>query len=259
LFATATIAKVRSSEMAKPNGAKPMYKLIAQDLRAALEEGRFSEDERLPTEAELRTHYGVSRHTIRQAFQDLVSEGLIYRLPGQGTFVTGLSRRGHYLRSVGTIEDLMAWSGTEMRVISPVEIHSDQRAASRLKLPSEEVAVMAVSRFYEGEPFVVTYIYLPPEIGRLLQANSLPDENSKTVIGLVEQFLSSPITDADQCITVTSAPADVAKPIDCAADEPVMYVERRYFDSVGKPVELAISYYNPKRYSYRLRLRRKLS
>jgi GntR family transcriptional regulator len=244
--------------MAKPSGAKPMYKMIMQDLHAALEEGRFSEDEQLPTEAELRAQYGVSRHTIRQALQDLVSEGLVYRVPGQGTFATSLSRRGHYLRSVGTIEDLMVWSGTEMRVISPVEIYNDEGAASRLRLPSEEVAVVVVSRFYEGVPFVVTYIYLPPEIGRQLQAKALPDESSKTVIGLLDQFVSSPVSGADQCITVAPAPADAAKLIDCTPDELIMYVERSYFDSLGKRVELAVSYYNPKRYSYRLQLRRKI-
>jgi DNA-binding GntR family transcriptional regulator len=36
-------------------------------------------------------------------------------------------------------------------------------------------------------------------------------------------------------------------------------VERTYFDADGTPVETALSYYNPRRYSYRLELRRNMS
>jgi DNA-binding GntR family transcriptional regulator len=38
-----------------------------------------------------------------------------------------------------------------------------------------------------------------------------------------------------------------------------LHVRRAYFDTDNNPVELAISHYNPRRYSYHLELRRKLS
>jgi GntR family transcriptional regulator len=51
-----------------------------------------------PSERELVQHFGVARMTVRQALDALVSEGLLERVPGRGTFVGSyteeMSRRG---------------------------------------------------------------------------------------------------------------------------------------------------------------------
>jgi GntR family transcriptional regulator len=68
------------------SGAPP-YQQIAAMLRDAISSGRITPGERLPSEAELTSHFGVARMTARQALQELRGEGLIHAEQGKGVFV----------------------------------------------------------------------------------------------------------------------------------------------------------------------------
>ncbi|MGQ0551232.1 MAG: GntR family transcriptional regulator [Armatimonadota bacterium] len=72
----------------------PLYYQVESLLRDQLinrrHAGRYSEGTPLPTEEALVRRLGVSRITVRRAMERLVQEGLIYRVPGRGTFVNPL-------------------------------------------------------------------------------------------------------------------------------------------------------------------------
>jgi DNA-binding GntR family transcriptional regulator len=72
---------VRVGSRATPWGA---YKTIAEALRRRITEGEFPPGAPLPSEAELRTEYGVARNTLRRALADLEQEGLLITMPGRG-------------------------------------------------------------------------------------------------------------------------------------------------------------------------------
>ena len=68
----------------------PLYLAIYKDLLKQIEGGLFSEGKKLPTEKELADKYKVSRITCKKAFDMLVKNGYVYRIPGKGTFVKDL-------------------------------------------------------------------------------------------------------------------------------------------------------------------------
>ena len=67
---------------------EPKYLSIKNDLQQNIIEGKFPLDSRIPSEAELRKVYDVSRHTIRQAIAELVNDGYLMKRQGAGTFVS---------------------------------------------------------------------------------------------------------------------------------------------------------------------------
>lgn len=239
--------------------AEPAYRVLAGTLRAQISEGRYRDGLRLPTEQELSDEYGLSRQTVRRAFQDLVAEGVVYRVPGRGTFATEQSN-GRYLRQLGSIEDLMNLSDdTTMEVVEAPRRLVDLDAAGRLRLNTDVVYRMGFRRFHDGVPFVSTRVWWPEEVARLVTERTEVADGARsahTMIGLLENSLPRPITEAAQSITVALADVRVAENLNCVVGHPVLRVDRLYSDADGDAVELAISHFLPEYYTYRVTLRR---
>ena len=238
--------------------AAPAYRTLAGTLRARIAEGKYRGGVRLPTESELSDEFGLSRQTVRRAFQDLVAEGAVYRVPGRGTFAT--AGGGPYLRQLGSIEDLMNLSDdTTMEVVAAPRRLVDLDAAGRLRLDTDLVYRMAFRRFHDGVPFVLTTVWWPESVGRLVLDRPEVEAGATsayTMIGLLEPHLPRPITEAAQSITVGAADETVAGRLDCAIGHPMLRVDRLYSDAEGNAVELAVSYFLPEHYTYRVTLRR---
>jgi GntR family transcriptional regulator len=70
-----------------PASDRAVFRQIADQLRATIEDGRLREGDRLPSEAQLIEHYGVARMTVRNALQLLEAEGLTRAEHGRGVYV----------------------------------------------------------------------------------------------------------------------------------------------------------------------------
>lgn len=63
------------------------HAVLSQWIKENIENGTFKVGGKIPSENELASRFGISRQTVRQAIGTLVSEGILVREHGSGTFV----------------------------------------------------------------------------------------------------------------------------------------------------------------------------
>ena len=81
----------------------PIYAQITGQIKAKIYSGELKEGEMLPSIRLLARQLRISVITTKRAYEDLEGEGLIYTLPGKGSFVAAQNpalRREEALRAV---------------------------------------------------------------------------------------------------------------------------------------------------------------
>jgi DNA-binding GntR family transcriptional regulator len=68
-------------------GEMPLWRQLADLLKAQIESGDLPAGRVVPSETTLVQRYGLSRGTVRKALGWLAEQGLVNRVPGRGTFV----------------------------------------------------------------------------------------------------------------------------------------------------------------------------
>ncbi|MEV6634387.1 GntR family transcriptional regulator [Actinoplanes sp. NPDC051470] len=81
-----------------PDDPKQASQQIANKLRAAILTRRLQPGDRLPSQPDLATRYGVARETVKRALELLRSERLIVTRQGSGAFVRAQTQRAVELR-----------------------------------------------------------------------------------------------------------------------------------------------------------------
>jgi GntR family transcriptional regulator len=77
----------------------PLWMQFRDALRSRILQGHFTVGAKLPTEAEFGEQFGISRIVVREALADLVRSGLIYKIRGQGAFVSTPERDEDFVSS----------------------------------------------------------------------------------------------------------------------------------------------------------------
>ena len=75
-----------------PHSADHPYVQLADQLRDGIRRGEIGP--LVPSLHELCAQTGLSLNTVRRAVQMLAAEGLVYGVPGRGTFVRGPAGSG---------------------------------------------------------------------------------------------------------------------------------------------------------------------
>ncbi len=231
-----------------------LYVRIRETLREEIETGALKPGDKLPSEDELATRFGVSRMTLRNSISELIDEGLIYRRRGVGTFVS----RPHIERDhnrLSTFFDSAVSEGfdAEVRVLRQDVVESRPTVARELGLAvGDPVIYIRTLRLADGAPITLHDEFVPH---RLCPQLLHEDVRSKMSWQALEHH-GHRIKRAVQRIEAISAEGEVAQLLEMEEGEPVLYKRRTVFAADGTPVEFAFCYNRGDRYSVNMTLTR---
>jgi len=221
----------------------PRYYQIEQTLRERITKLRPHDP--LPSESELCAEFGVSRMTARAAFQGLVTEGLIYKASGRGTFVAEPPARRRAENLVRFSEEMRRRGRTpsskiissETRRAQPDEVHRLQLAKS-----ADVVAITRV-RLADDVPVALEKAVFPGELQELLDVDVSTRSLHEALIDLGRNPQRG----------YSSIEADVAGDLDAhllgITVGSALLIERRLIlDQADRPLELTETRYVGNRY-----------
>ena len=82
--------------------AIPAYEKVKAFIKGRIASGRWKPGDPVPSESALMQQFGISRMTVNRALRELVSQGMVRRVQGSGSFVAEL----HRISSTLTIRDI---------------------------------------------------------------------------------------------------------------------------------------------------------
>ncbi|WP_051241530.1 GntR family transcriptional regulator [Stappia stellulata] len=250
-----TASTARGSGILDPNGPVPLYHQIFLLLRNRIYGGNLSAGERVPSEQDLTTEFGVSRITAKRALNELADAGLVIRERGRGTRVVNRPPAPAVTSSIeGWLENItLMGQSTTAEVLSFAYTQAGEEIAHALEVePGTEVQRAVRVRRLEGEPMSYLVTYVPADIGRHYGADDL---NVQPLLHLLERA-GVDVTSARQTISATVAETDVAAVLAIPAGSPLIEVRRVVSDRAERPVEYIRVLYRPDLYRFEMSMRR---
>jgi DNA-binding GntR family transcriptional regulator len=231
----------------------PLYFQMASDLEQQILAGTLPRGAQLQNEKRLAQHYGVSLVTVRSAMQVLFNKGLIVRYPGRGTFVAKRERVKQEW-AIGSLDELVAIGlKSSMHLLARRQVYPSDSVLERLNLPPNSMVHMVrTQRKASGEPFMITEQYHPPDLARALRKTDFtgPEASSRLVIQILAERCGMKIESVRQTMSAESAGPDIAGLLGLREGDPLLVVERDYFNDQGRLVQTGKSHYRTDRYRY---------
>lgn len=228
--------------------------MVAMRLEQRISEGDYPVGSQLPPEPVLEEEFGVSRITVRQALSILKRRGLLASKSGIGTVVRSGGATSKSMTVSGSIRDLLYYAaGTHYTSLGRELVVPPASVAHTLDLrPKSKVFCFRGLRSRtRGSPFGVEEVYIREGLGRGLNNARL---GNRTLFSLLEEQNDLKIAEVEQVITAVPAATGIARELDVAVRAPLLKATRTYRLADGKPVEVAISFYDVAKFEYAMKL-----
>ena len=232
----------------------PMYRQIADAIREKISSGEYKVGEALPTDAQLREVFSVSRVTVRQALKLLIENDELESVQGSGTYVKE-NKINYDIYKQSSFQE--KWAHLDVVTHSEVlafEIKPCSLVMSEHLDIKEGELVFYVKRvrFIDSNPITVEETWLPvalfPDLTYQVMQTSKYDfiENTKGMV----------IDRSEQELVPILPPEDVAKQLDIDPSQPIIEKRTRGYLANNTVFEYSRNYFTSNDYRFTLVARR---
>ena len=228
--------------------AQTKYQKVDNIIRQRLINNIWKPGEALPSELQLAAELGVSQGTVRKALNDMVTEHLLSRRQGLGTFVSEHTER----RALFLYFSIVGNDGSrilpESNVLSCEERIPTTEEAEKLALAESEMIVQFRRiRYFNNVPTIVETISLPLEHFPGFGTDVEPPNN---LFRFYQSAYGITVTKAEEYLKAVSASAEEASILHIEEGAPVLEIDRIAQMLDGHPVEWRVSHCDTSNYRY---------
>lgn len=222
----------------------PLYMRLAEAIRQAIGGGLLRQGSALPPERELATELAISRITVRKALDCLVSEGLLVRRQGAGTFVTSRVEK-QFAKLSSFTEDMAArgWQASTRWLARHESAVSPDEALNLGLSPGSRVYRFHRLRLADTMPMALEHA--------TIAGFALPSEEAveDSLYAALETSGFRPAR-ALQRLRAVLFTAEQARLLRVEPGSPGLFIERRGYLDDGRTVELTQSWYRGDAYDF---------
>lgn len=232
-----------------------LYDQIKDDLLSKIKDGTYPEGQTIPSELELAEMYGVSRPTIRQTLQILVSYGYLEKRRRRGTVVTKPKVSQSFTMSISSFEDAMRLAGRlpKTKVLVFKRERANAEVEKHLELTrDQDVFKLVRLRYADNLPNVFVESYIPCTLYPGLDSF---DFNESSLYAAMDTC-GNPVMTARRRLEVIKADGAAAALLDVEAGDPLLLFHTVARDANGTAVEYSVATYRGESNSFELNVSR---
>lgn len=225
----------------KHNSSVPLYKQVVQLLSDQITSDALRPGDRIPSEAELIEHFGVSRITIRNAIAELVEEGILTRSQGKGTFVAAPKSSYDANDVTGfTRSCLLSGKTPSTKVISIERAFPTQKQIDFFKIQSNDMVIASKRlRYVDDEPTQIEINHYHPRLSFLINENL-----EGSLFELFKSKLGIEIVNSQRTLEICFATKDEMNLLNLKKNTPLLLFRDVQVDKNSEPLYLSKQLYN---------------
>ncbi|MDF9824756.1 GntR family transcriptional regulator [Breznakia sp. PF5-3] len=242
------------------NSALPLYYQLKEHIKEAIVKGQYKANDKLPTEEELCKEFSISRPVVRQAYDELIKEGLVGRHKGRGTFVKKTADKHSLFKDfIGfSFEENVRDLEKESKIVK-VEKITDPLIAMRMEIPKDSELLHIIRIVHDLEyPVSMIESYLPVDYFINIEKYMLISID-KTIIELIESLYGIHIDKAIRSLTAMKISKERADFLHGNIDDLVYEIETQYVDVFERNVILEYVTYLVSKMNINIEVNRKQS